>query len=323
MKAAVLHKLGDPPKYQDFPDVIPRNEDQVILHVKASAIKNIDKLRASGKHYASYTQLPVVVGMDGTGLLEDGRRVYAMGITGMLAEKTLIPKNGFTILPENIDFITAAALPNALAGAAMALRFRAKMEKAEVILINGATSVTGQIAVQVARHYGASKIIATGRNPESLQKLKNLGADSVISLNQNDEDLIKEISEVHRQTPVNIIIDYLWGHPIELIISALKGVGMNSITSRVRIVTVGSVAGENIQLNSAILRSSAIEILGSGIGSISQQEMQIYLKEVLPEMFQLAAEGKLQLDCVTTDLKNIEEAWNQVVAPGKRLVVKV
>ena len=125
------------------------------------------------------------------------------------------------------------------------------------------------------------------------------------------------------KTPINIIIDYLWGHPGELIISALKGEGMNSFTSRVRIVTVGSMAGENIQLNSAILRSSAIEILGSGVGSISQQEMQIYISEVLPEMFQLAAAGKLQIDCETTELKNIETAWNQVVAPGKRLVVQV
>ncbi len=323
MKAAILHKLGDSPKYQDFPDVVPQNEDQIIMHVKTCAIKNIDRLRASGTHYASYTQLPVVVGMDGAGLLEDGRRVYAQGITGMLAEKALIHKNKFIVLPEKVDFNTAAALPNALAGAAMALRFRAQMQKNEVVLINGATGVTGQIAVQVARHYGASKIIATGRNPESLQKLKNLGADSIISLNRNDEDLINEIKEIHSKTPFNVIIDYLWGHPVELIISSLKGEGMNSFSSRVRIVTVGSMAGENIQLNSAILRSSAIEILGSGIGSISQQEMLIYSKEVLPDMFQLAAEGKIQIDCESTNLENIETAWNQVVVPGKRLVVKI
>ena len=321
MKAAVLHQLGSIPIYEEFPIPIPQNEHQLILNLKASALKNLDKLRVSGKHYASYTDLPVVVGIDGVGVLEDGTRVYAQGITGMMAENALISKNSYTILPDKIDNLTAAALPNTVIGATMALRFRAKMEKGDVVLINGATGVTGQIAVQIAKLDGASTIIVTGRNSESLEKLKSLGAEVIISLMQDDESIINQLKEIHRITPVNIVIDYLWGHPVEMIISALKGGGINNITSKVRIVTVGSMAGENINLASGTLRSSAIEILGSGIGSISKEEMHLFNTEILPEMFQLAAEGKLSIETESAPLTEIETIWNYKSAPGKRLVV--
>jgi len=185
MKAAVLHQLGSVPEYEDFPDPNPTQE-QLLITVKAASIKNLDKARASGKHYASYITLPAVVGIDGVGVLENGTRIYAQGITGMIAEKALIAKNRYTVLPQNIDDATAAALPNAAMGAALALRYRAEIKKGNVVLINGATGVTGQLAIQMAKYYGASKVIATGRNMEMLEKLTELGADEIISLRQDD-----------------------------------------------------------------------------------------------------------------------------------------
>lgn len=92
---------------------------------------------------------------------------------------------------------------------------------------------------------------------------------------------------------------------------------------KVRIVTVGSMAGENIQLASGTLRSSDIEILGSGIGSFSQEEMQQFNPQMLPRLFQLAADKEISIDTETADLKNIEASWNKQVAPGKRLVILI
>src|SRR5579875_521829 len=177
MKAAVLHQLGQIPKYEDYKEPTPQKENEVVMTVKAAAIKNIDKGRAAGSHYASYQHLPVVVGIDGVGVLEDGRRVYANGITGTMAEKALIDKNKLTVLPDGIDDVTAAALPNAVLGADLALRYRARIQKGAVVLINGATGITGKIAVQLAKHYGAAKVIATGRNETMLEQLGQLGAD--------------------------------------------------------------------------------------------------------------------------------------------------
>ncbi len=323
MKAAVLYELGKSPVFQDFSDPMVQNDGQLLLNVKAAAVKNIDKLRASGNHYASYTQLPVVVGIDGVGVLENGKKVYAQGVTGMIADKALIANHRYTVLPDNLDFTTAAALPNAVLGATMALRFRAHMEKRHTVLINGATGVTGQLAVQVAKHYGASRIIVTGRNADVLEKLKGMGADTAISLHEDDEAIVKKIQAIHQETPIDIVIDYLWGHPVELIIQALQGGGANNFLGKSRIVTVGSMAGENINLTSGTLRSSAIEIVGSGLGSFSPEDFKKFNTEVLPEMFKLAAEGKLTIETVTEPLENIEKAWNKKIEAGKRLVMTI
>jgi NADPH:quinone reductase-like Zn-dependent oxidoreductase len=322
MKAAILHKLGTAPQYGDFPDPIQQSDDQLLITIKAASVKNLDKGRASGAHYASYTNLPVVVGIDGVGLLADGTRVYATGISGMIAEKALINKHNYVKLPDHIDDATAAALPNAVMGAALALRFRAGIRPGEVVLINGATGVTGMVAIQIAKHYGAKRIIATGRNPESLKKLSELGADDILSLKESDEDFTKQLKKINTETPIDIVIDYTWGHPAELILSALKGGGaVLAVTHRVRFVTVGGMAGDNIQLSSGILRSSAIEILGSGLGSLPKEALQKMNSEILPEMFQLAADGKLKIETITMPLKDVESAWNSNMPTGQRLVI--
>src|SRR5580658_4795437 len=307
MKAAVLHQLGQNPRYEDFPDPVPHHADEVVLAVKAAAVKNLDKGRASGAHYASYTQLPVVVGIDGVGDLEDGTRVYATGITGMIAQKALIRKGQYVTLPAGLDDSTAAALPNAVMGSAMALIRRAGFSKGENVLINGATGVTGRLAVQVARHYGASAILATGRNPRSLEQLTALGATEVLSVQEEDNAFVGKIREFHQRSPINVVIDYLWGHPAELILHALKGAG--AFTPHVRYVTVGGMAGENISLPSGILRSSAIELLGSGIGSLSKMDLEFSYGTILPELFRLAAAGGLLLPTETAPLRDIADAW--------------
>ncbi|WP_374759714.1 zinc-binding dehydrogenase [Dyadobacter chenwenxiniae] len=65
------------------------------------------------------------------------------------------------------------------------------------MLINGATGFTGRVAIQIAKHYGAKKVIATGRNLESLKRLVDLGADEAILLSQADEVVVAQIQELH------------------------------------------------------------------------------------------------------------------------------
>jgi len=272
-------------------------------------------LKSSGKHYTHFPFFPIVVGLDGIGVLEDGRLVYAAGITGMMGEKALVNRNMWTVLPDHIDMAVAAGLPNALVGAGVALIERAKVQPGQTILINGATGLTGKVAVQLARYYGAKNIIGIGRNPESLDSLKALGATQVVSLNQDDESFIKQIKEIHQRTPVDIVIDYLWGHPVEMILKSF----LHMSNHPVKLVTVGEMAGADITLPSAFLRSSPIEILGSGMGSFSRDQLKEYMKNILPEMFKLAANGHLIIDVETVLLENIENAWEK--KSGKALVV--
>ncbi len=321
MKAAVIYKPGETPKCVEIPEPIVQNGYETLMSVKAAAIKQFDKVRAGGKHYSANEnkQDAAIIGSDGVGVLADGTRVYALGVSGTIAEKSTIMKSRMIKLPDGIDDISAAALPNAVAGSAMALRFRAAMQPGETVLINGATGFTGKIAVQVAKHYGAGRIIVTGRNEQSLQSLFALGADEVISLKQDDETIIAKIKQIHSNALIDIVIDYLWGHTAELILAALKGKG--SFTHKTRFVSIGSITGDKIQLSSEMLRSVDLHLSGSGLGSWSIEEMGKLFSEIIPEMFQLAADNKMKVDTEKGSLADIEKLWNMEVPGGKRLVV--
>ncbi len=324
MKAAVVYKKGEMPKYvEDFTEPKVQNDSELMLLVKASAVKNLDKMQASGKHYSTQSQewKPKIVGGDGVGVLENGTRVYGIGIGGMIAEKAIVDKNMIVALPDNIDDATAAALPNAVMGSALALLFRAKLQKGETVLINGATGVTGKIAVQLAKYYGAKKVIATGRNEKSLQELTVLGADETISLAQGNNMLISQLRSVHEENQIDVVIDYLWGQSAEIILSTLKGNG--GFSHRTRYITVGGMMSDTITLSSSILRGTDIQISGSGLGSWTREEIKLLIAEILPEAFLLAANSLLKIETVNVPLKDIENVWGMDIDGGKRLVVLI
>jgi NADPH:quinone reductase-like Zn-dependent oxidoreductase len=199
----------------------------------------------------------------------------------MLAEKATIRKNYTAPVPDALDDATAAALPNAVMGAAMGLKFKADIKPGDVVLINGATGFTGRVAVQIAKHYGAKKVIATGRNKQSLDDLLSLGADEAISVLHDDESFTARIAAIHADTPIDIIIDYLWGHTAEMILGCLKGDG--SFTNKIRYVSIGSMGGDLIQLSAANLRSVDLQLTGSGLGAWSKQQVGSFLARYCPK----------------------------------------
>jgi NADPH:quinone reductase-like Zn-dependent oxidoreductase len=151
--------------------------------------------------------------------------------------------------------------------------------------------------------------------------LTALGADEVVSLLQPAEELHATLQMLHRTTPINVVIDYLWGRPAELIIGALKGKG--HFSPRTRFVSVGSVTGDLIQLSAANLRSIDLQLSGSGLGSWTRDQMRLLFTEMLPEMFQLAADGKLVVGTVGVSLSDIGKLWAMEVPDGRRLVVRI
>ncbi|MBE4950546.1 quinone oxidoreductase family protein [Chryseobacterium culicis] len=322
MKAAVVFEKGSIPQYTDFPD--PEiQENEILVSVKAASIKNLDRARAGGNHYSTEHQehQPAVIGTDGAGYLENGDKVYFFSKKGTVAEKAAADKKMIIPIPEELDFSLAAALPNAVMGSAMALKFKAGIQKGSTVLINGATGITGRIAVQVARLYGAQKIIVTGRNEESLQSLRELGADEVISLKMDDHDFKQKIKDIHKETPIDIVLDYIWGHSVEMILSAFKGDG--NFSHKTKLINVGGMSGDAIQLSSQILRGTDIQISGSGLGSWSKAEFALLFSEIIPEMFRAAVEGKIKMDTYGVDIKNIEAQWNAEIQSGKRLVIRI
>lgn len=313
MKAAVVNVLGQPPHYQDFPDPTPA-DGEVLIHVRAAGLHPIVKGLATGTHYASSGELPMVPGVDGVGTLDDGRRVYfgfARKPWGTMCERTVAPLARCLPLPDNIDDAQAAAIANPGMSAWLSIKERAMLKPGESVLILGATGVAGQIAIQAARRLGASRVIAAGRNLEALAGEK---PDAVVSLTQS-EDAIRDAFTSEAKQGIDVIIDYLWGRPTELLLEALaRGFDPNA-TRATRLVEVGESAGKTISLPGATLRSIDLKLMGSGFGSFPLQRVL----DAIPTLFSLSAAGTLKVAIESVPLSQVESAWNRKES-GKRIV---
>jgi NADPH:quinone reductase-like Zn-dependent oxidoreductase len=305
MKAAIVLEAGRTPVYGDFKEPV-LGKGEVRINVTAAALSNIVRSRASGRHYSSSGDLPFVVGIDGVGRLDDGRRVYFVlpqPPLGSMSQRTVVRSGQCVALPDGLDDVTAAALGNPGMSAWAALKERAKLTVGETVLVNGATGTAGRLAVQIAKYMGAKKVIATGRNIEVLKSLASLGADVTIPLVE-DGDALEQAFQSQFANGVDVIVDYLWGPSAERLITAGAKAGKDAVP--IRFVHVGSVSAPDITLPSAALRSSAIELMGSGIGSIPVDR----LVKSIDDLMQAALPGRFEIATKTIPLSAIEETWS-------------
>jgi len=319
MKAAVLHNFGEAPKFEEFPDPIPR-EGQCLVHVKAVALENVDKVMAEGSHFASrqfLSTLPAIVGFDGIGKLEDGKLVGFGGVQapyGAMAEQTVVPSAYTVPIPDGVDAVIAAALPASALTSLFPLKWGAGLQPGETVLINGATGVSGKLAVQIAKYLGAGRIVATGRNAASLEKVVELGADAVIDLKQSDENLAQAFQKEARDG-YDVILDFLWGHPTEILIKTLVPAEIR-MPKPIRLIQIGEKAGTTILLSADSLRTSGLEIRGGAAG-ITPEAMGVGTNQV----WEWLRANKLQMDIEQVPLKDIESVWQRTDFQGKRIVI--
>jgi NADPH:quinone reductase-like Zn-dependent oxidoreductase len=304
------------PSYGEFHSPV-RREGLDVITVRAAALTNVTKGRASGSHYSADNHYPFVPGMDGVGTLPGGRRVYfAMPEApfGAMAEQTLVDRRRTITLPDNLDDVAAAALANPGMSCFAALVERARFQAGETVLINGATGSAGVVAVQVAKQLGAGKVIVTGRNAQELETLHPLGADIVIpfDLRPENPDGVEHFEQALTAAfadGLDVVVDYLWGSSARTIIVAVAKAIEDA--HPVRFIQVGEASREPVELPGAALRSSAIQIMGSGLKSVPLPK----LLEGVRQTFDLAAHGKLYLPTRVVPLSTVEENWDAVGKP--------
>ncbi len=319
MHAAVVHAFDAPPRYTTFADPIAA-EGELPVTVSAAGFHPVVRALANGTHYGSTGALPFVPGVDGVGRLNDGSRVY-FGISrspfGTFAERALAAKWMCIPLPDGLDDATSAGIVNPAMSSWVALTQRAKFVAGESVLILGATGVAGQLAVQIAKRLSARRVIAAGRNPLALEKLKELGADRVVSLDQEHDRVVTAFRNEYAEAGIDVVLDYLWGHPAECVLDAISLKGLRKKASRLRFVQIGESAGRTISLPAAFLRSSGLELLGSGFGSASLDQIVV----AVAEFFKMAATEPFRFDVTMAPLSDIETLWN-IPAQDNRLVFK-
>lgn len=306
MNAAVLESAHSAPEYKSFQDPVPQ-PGETLVHVLAAGLHPIVKSRAKGSHYTSSGQFPLIPGIDGVGRLDGSRRVFfaaAHAPFGTFAELSVTRPQTIFPLADSISDATAAALGNPAMSSWGALTYRAKFAPGQSVLILGATGVAGQLAVQIAKRRGASRVIACGRNPQALAKTKSFGADATISLELPREELLAALSQEINKG-INVVLDYVWGPPAEAAFEAIAK--RDKVTSMLRYIQIGQSAGRTIPLDGATLRSNAIELVGSGFGSVALPDLLTSIADFFAE----AARAPFEIDVRTFPLREITSAWDQ------------
>ncbi|MCO6008887.1 zinc-binding alcohol dehydrogenase family protein [Actinoallomurus purpureus] len=315
--AAVVRSFDAPPRHEAIPLPEPSGEHDVVVDVLAAGLHPRVRSTADGSHYTSEGVLPLVPGIDGVGRTPEGDLLYFVlpdTAFGSMAEQTVIDRRRAFALPAGTDPIAVAAAMNPGMSSWVALHRRIDLQPGQDVLVLGATGNAGQLAVQIARHLGAGRVIGAGRDAERLKLVTGLGADEVVSLDGEDADIAHRISTA--AADVDVVIDYLWGHPAEQAMLALA----KARTDRAKPLTwiqIGSVAGADISLPSSLLRAANLQIMGSGQGSVTTAA-------ILAELPALAAQissGTLTVDPLPMPLAQVEQAWTTPTIPGQRLVL--
>jgi len=320
MKAAIVRAFGRPPSYGDFEEPTAKSGETVVS-VKAAAVTPLVISRASGTHYSADTAVPFVPGVDGVGRTSDGRRVYfsfPRPPFGSMAERVPVPAGLLVPVPEELDDVSVAAAAVSGMSCWIPLTGRARVRAGESVLVNGATGAAGQMAVQVAKHLGARTVIATGRNEAKLRQLSELGADVVLPLGQPTDQLREAIRKEARESSIGVVLDYLWGPSAEAILDALGGPNAPRGPARVQFVQVGTMAGPTISLTGTKLRSSGLEILGTGIGASTNQEILTGIDGFLKAL----ASARFRVPVDVHPLSEVERSWRPSTG-DKRVVFTV
>lgn len=312
MKAAVITAFDQPPRYGDADEPVPQRPEDRVVDVLAAGLHHLARGRASGAHYASGAQTPQrVAGVDGVGRGADGRLLYfaqGPGQPGTMADRTVVAPGHSIELPPGSDPLALSGAMNPAMASWLALRCRVPLQRGQKVLILGATGSSGRLAVQIARHLGASQVIAAGRDGHRLAQLPELGASHTVALGAAHLGRLA--------CEVDVVLDFLWG---AVAVHAMQAV-LEQRADRDRPLTwihVGSMAGESAPLPGAFLRAANLRIVGSGLGSVPQQDI---LAE-LPALVQEIARGSFRIDVRAVPLRDVERVWNQASVAGERVVL--
>src|SRR5215218_2600744 len=253
MRAAVLSDYGRPPEAGEFQDPAPA-DGSVVVEVSVAGINPVDLYTAAGR-LPNKPPLPSVAGREGIGRL-DGKRVYfdrPVSPFGSIAGRSLVERESLIEVPDGINDGLAVSFGIAGLAAWLGLEWRGGLHEGETVLVLGASSVVGQIAVQAARLLGAATIIAAARSEESLERSREeLGADAVVRLDYDDA-LAQRFREAAGGN-LQLVADPIWGPAAVATLQALGEGG--------RLVQIGNSAGLETEVPARAIRTNIRSIIG-------------------------------------------------------------
>lgn len=283
MKAIQITATGGPEVLElvDVPDPEP-GPGQLLVHVDAAGINYGDTHLTEGS-YLTRTVLPYVPGSEVAGWTDDGRRVMAFLDGGGYAQHAVVHAAAAVDIPQSVDDGTALALLAQGLSAWHLLRSCARLAPGETVVVNAAAGGVGTLAVQLAKIFGAGRVIATASTPDKQRLALDLGADCAVD--GAPDGYAERVVAANDGRKVDVVLDAVSGPVFDAALGVLAPFG--------RLVTFGAASRQAPgPIDPTRLMRRNLAIVGFWLAPLLGRPDQI--GPPLAEMFALVGEGRLR-----------------------------
>ncbi|PQD94771.1 alcohol dehydrogenase [Pradoshia eiseniae] len=294
MKAIQFTEYGGPEVLKTIEIDKPKpGPTEVLIEIHAIGVNYADTARREGQ-YVVPTKLPFIPGAEIAGVIVEageevtnvniGTRVVTLIESGGYAEYAVVDSRNVTVmLKEDIDFKQAVSLPLQGLSAYHILKTMGCITNEDTVLVHAAAGGVGTLAVQLAKLFGARKVIATASTDEKLDLAKSLGAD--VCINYTNEGWHKEVLEATEGRGVDLALEMVGGDVFKDTLKCLAPFG--------KVVIYGVASGEQAVMHPSSLMAKNQSVIGFFLPQIMRKR-ELFMRSIR-ELFGYLEEGKLQL----------------------------
>ncbi|WP_106497893.1 quinone oxidoreductase family protein [Lentibacillus sp. Marseille-P4043] len=293
MKAVQFDEYGGPDVLKVTEIETPAiSENDVLIEAKAIGVNYADTARRQGE-YVVPTTLPFIPGTEVAGVvsevgdqvhgIEKGERVVSLIESGGYSENVVVDANTLIPIPDDVSYEKAVALPVQGLSAYHILKTMGRLEEGETVLVHAASGGVGLLAVQLAKQFGAGKVIATASTPEKLAFAGKMGADHLVNYSEDDwENKIRELTD---RKGVDVALEMVGGSVFYKTLKCLAEFG--------RLVIYGVASGEQSKFYPSSLMKRNQSIVVFFLPQIMKRPT--LFKSSLQELLTYVGQGNLEL----------------------------
>jgi putative PIG3 family NAD(P)H quinone oxidoreductase len=293
MKAVTIREPGGPDVLEltEVDDVRP-GPGEVLVRVAASAVNRADVMQRMGR-YPPPQGAPHWLGLECSGTVAElgsgvegwsvGDEVCALLSGGGYAEQVVVPVHQLLPVPDGVDLVDAAGLPEVVCTVWSNVFMGAGLRREETLLVHGGSSGIGTMAIQLAGVLGA-RVAVTAGSALKLERCAQLGAD--VGINYRDEDFVDVVRDVTDGRGADVILDNMGAKYLSRNVSALAANG--------RLVVIGLQGGARAELDLGALLSKRAAVIATSLRARPPSEKAAIVASVREHVWPLLAAGTVK-----------------------------
>ena len=294
MKAIVFSQPGGPEvlAWSEVPDPVP-GDGEVLVEVAGAAVNRADLLQRQG-FYDPPPGSSEILGLECSGRIAAlgpgvsgwgvGDRVCALLTGGGYAQRVAVPSGQLLPVPDSVDLVDAAGLPEAVCTVWSNVFMAAGLQPGETLLVHGGASGIGTTAIQLAKSLGATVLVTVG-SKEKAQRCVELGADAAIDY--RNEDFVERVHELTAGHGADVILDIMG--------ASYLGRNVDALAINGRLVNIGMQGGSKAELDLGKLMRKRAAVLATTLRARPLEEKAAIVAAVREHVWPLVASGAFRV----------------------------